>query len=112
MPCQCDSSRVAPISYAEVLARCESARLQVDLFKIYSNAHTWSEVLLCSSCRTVYIGERPFSIEHGGGPLCLFISPVADAEQWVREGNVISARLVAEHQARGSQEPVGDEVDP
>jgi hypothetical protein len=99
MPCLCDSSRVAPTSYAEVLARCESAALQVDLFKIYTNADTWSEVLVCANCRTRYIGERPFSPQHGGGPLCLFISPVPDPEQWVREGNVISAKLVAEHEA-------------
>jgi hypothetical protein len=77
-----------------VLARCESAGLQADLFVVYTNQDTFSEVLVCASCRTRYIGERPFSPAHGGGPLCLFISHVADPEEWVREGNVVSRGLV------------------
>ena len=94
--CRCDPARFAPTSYDEVLARCESAALQNDLFVVYSNPETHSEVLVCASCRTRYIGERPFSPSHGGGPLCLFIAHVADPEEWVREGKMVSRGLVAD----------------
>jgi hypothetical protein len=59
-----------------------------------------------------YIGERPFSSSHGGGPLCLFISPVPDPERWVQEGNSISYALVAAHEVAQLRDQLGEEVGP
>ena len=111
--CKCDVSREAPRTYAEVLNRCQNGDdLQSTLSRTQANATTWAEAFECRECGRQWIGERPFSEHHGGGALCLFLSPVPDAKAWILAGNDISGRLRAAHEAFLFNESLGPESGP
>ena len=111
--CSCDPTRLPPTSYAEVLERCShSAELASQLNEVAADSSGWSRAYVCPSCGAQYVGEHPFGEQHGGGALCLFLSPVPDSGAWVRAGNSISPHIRAAHEAALFRDGLGPEVGP
>lgn len=112
--CQCHLF-VSPLrSYEEMVARCGSstAELRRTLEQVHISKDGWTRLYRCRECGRFWCEECPFSERHGGGPSCLYLVDVTDAEHWERSHRAITSQLRQTHEDASFFQSLGDEVGP
>ena len=113
MVCACSAFSSTPLSYEEVVDRCNAAaRIEKSLVQVGSNPDEWLAVHECKQCRQLWAEERPFSEQHGGGSPCYYPLTGTDPDTWLSDAEPIAQILRARHDDAEFLATLGPEVGP
>lgn len=111
--CPCSEFAAVPRTWPEVIARLEEAeRIAPMLEPLATDDESWMSEFRCRACGSTWVGERPFSERHGGGPDLLYRIAGVDPLAWLRHAAPLADELRRAAEDREFFDTLGPEVGP
>lgn len=111
--CNCQRYEIPIVSVADIIERCKATpEISPTLERLEWDHEEWMGLYSCKSCGKLWVGEYPFSEDHGGGQICYYRVDTDHATDWMRTARPLLDSIRKEERDRTFFTSLGPETGP